>query len=253
MSNVQDYEAKIDVIKSIQDKDAKSPNMPVDVYVQGAEDILSVVNDHKDKFKAISFDMSLINDLSVRCGACREAESRWHALFNTKEDAQRIWLEESPKAYFMRDDLLDVLRYAFRKNKRLLNRARNIAKGKGHSDMIQDLNDIAALGRDNPKYFKAINFDVANFEKTDDMAHRMAKVLANAHKEDGISEARIIRDKAYTHLKEAMDEIKEAGKFIFRYNHAIIEKFSSDYFHKMNNGQKKEDEEEESSSEELSE
>lgn len=233
MSNVEDYEAKIDVIMSIADKDAKSPSMPVDVFVQESEDLFSVVEDNKEKFKAINFNIALIKDLPMRCGACREAESRWQALFNTKEEAQRLWLEESPKAYFMRDDLLDVLRYAFRGDKHLLSRVHNIAKGRGHADMIQDLNDIAALGRDNPKYFTAINFDTANFEKAADMADRMASVLADAHKENGISEARIIRDKAYTHLKEAVDEIKESGKFIFRYDPVMLDKLASVYFRKM--------------------
>ncbi len=62
----------------------------------------------------------------------------------------------------------------------------------------------------------------------------MATVLAEAHSTDNINEARVIRDKAYTHLKEAVDEIKDAGKFIFRYEPDTLEKFSSDYLRRQN-------------------
>lgn len=241
MSNAQDYAAKIDIISAIANKDMKFPSMPVDVYVQEAEDLFSVVADNKEKFEAIGFDVSSIDDLSVRIGACREAESLWQALFNTNEEAQKLWLDESPGAYFMRDDLLDVMRYAFRKDVSLLSNVKNIAKGRGHADMIQDLNDIAALGRDNKEFFDAINFDAVNFSKAADLADRMGTVLGDAHKEEGINKARIIRDKAYTYLKELVDEVKETGKFIFRYDPVMLDKLNSDFFKKMNRPKKDED------------
>lgn len=234
MSNIQDYEAKIGVITAIPTKEAKSPNMPVDVYVQEAVDVIDVASDNKAEFKKTGLDMPFLKDALVRCGALREAESRWMTMFNVEADAQKVWLEKSPKAYFMRDDLLDVQRYAFRKNDDLLKNVRNIAKGRGHSDMLQDLNDIAALAKKNEKYFTPINFDMAGFEEAADLAASMSLILADAHSEENINKARLIRDKAYTHLKEVVDEIRDAGKFIFRYEPEILEKFSSDYIRKLN-------------------
>ena len=39
MSNQDDYLAKLDVIKAIADEETKSPTMPVDVYLQEAENL----------------------------------------------------------------------------------------------------------------------------------------------------------------------------------------------------------------------
>ncbi len=233
MGNRDDYEVKIGVIEAITDNDTRSPSMPVDVFVQESEDVIAVATKNKEKFEAIGVDLSLLEDALVRCGALRESESVWQSLFNVKADAQKVWLEESPQAYFMRDDLLGVQRYAFRKDKDKLNRVRSIAKGRGHADMIQDLNDIAALGRNNADYFSAINFEIEKFDEAAAVADRIATVLAEAHSVDNINEARVIRDKAYTHLKEAVDEIRDAGKFIFRYEPDLLEKFASDYHRKL--------------------
>lgn len=243
MGNTDDYNAKIGVIETVPDKETKSPSMPVDVYVQESEDVIAVADNNKDKFTAIGVDVSLLEDALVRCGALREAESIWQSLFNVKEDAQKVWYEDSPKAYFMRDDLLDVQRFAFRKNKDLSNKVRNIAKGRGNADMIQDLNDIVALGRRNADYFAAINFDLTRFDEAAALSDRMATVLADAHAEEDLNRARVIRDKAYTHLKEVVDEIRDTGKFIFRYEPDTLEKFASDYFRKVNSAKNREDEE----------
>jgi hypothetical protein len=58
---------------------------------------------------------------------------------------------------------------------------------------------------------------------------RIENVEQNAYK--------IIRDKAYAHLKELVDEIREAGKYVFRNNKNRLKGYSSDYWRKLHRKQ----------------
>jgi len=49
-----------------------------------------------------------------------------------------------------------------------------------------------------------------------------------------VSEAMIIRDKAYTYMKQAVDEIRECGKFVFWRNPDRLKGYMSDHWRKIN-------------------
>ena len=48
MGNRDDYNAKIGVIEAIPEKEARSPSMPVDVYVQEAEEAFKVIGNQAE-------------------------------------------------------------------------------------------------------------------------------------------------------------------------------------------------------------
>ena len=53
------------------------------------------------------------------------------------------------------------------------------------------------------------------------------------------SEVKRIRDQAYTHLKEAVDEIREAGKYVFRQNKKHSLEYTSQYMRLIKSKQKR--------------
>jgi len=98
----------------------------------------------------------------------------------------------------------------------LLNRVRAIAEGDSNADMIQDLNDLSVLGKANIVPVKAVGAKPTRLDEAATKADEMANLLAAANGDRAEqSEAKTIRDKAYTHLKELIDEIRDAGKFLF--------------------------------------
>lgn len=94
---------------------------------------------------------------------------------------------------------------------------RAIGKGRKQADMIQDLNDLSVLGEGNPEPLSEISFDMSLVNKAAETAEQVARLLAEVtsvrNKE---SEAKTIRDQAFTHLKEAVDQIYECGQYVFR-------------------------------------
>jgi len=204
MGNIDDYNAKLDVIQSIPDEEVQTPTIPVDVYLQESENLHHRSIADAVKLATAGITQEMLDDIPVRAGALRESESLWFRDRYTQQQAQKEWLVRSPDAYDMRNQLLHTFRFAFRKDPVLLSRVSDIADGSGHADMIQDLNDLADL------------LATANGDK----------VEKNASK--------TIRDKAYTHLKELVDEVRAAGKYLFWRNPNRLKGYTSEFWKRKN-------------------
>ena len=97
--------------------------------------------------------------------------------------------------------------------------------------MIQDLNDLAVLGRENPDALTAIGFAGAKLDEAATQADEMADLLATANGDKAEQNAtKVIRDRAYTHLKEQVDKIRGAGKYLFWKNPQRLKGYSSQYW-----------------------
>lgn len=230
MANIDDYNELIDVITAIPPEEVQVPSIPVDVFLQEAENLYHWSLDDADALKVVGISKAKINSLPVRAGAGREAQSLWNKDFRSQQEAQKLWAKQAPLAYELRNDLLQTMRFAYRKMPDLLSRVSAITEGTGHADLFQDLNDIAVLGREYPEPLTSISFELTQLDKSATFADELANLLgeANGDKADQ-SESKVIRDKAYTYLKELVDEIREAGKYVFRKDKNRLKGYSSQY------------------------
>ncbi|MDY6934062.1 MAG: hypothetical protein SVZ03_07555 [Spirochaetota bacterium] len=243
MSNVEDYKQKIEEIQAIGDDEIRSPsNIPVDIFLQEAENLYHWCQEDKEELTANGLDWELVLDVPARCGALREAQSKWITSRFSQEEAQKRWAEDSPQAYDMRNEFLHSFRFAYRRLPDLLGRVNAIAHGYGHADMIQDLNDLSVLGKDNPEPLERINFDMTLLDKAADMADRMSDLLGVTTVERADSSESIkIRNKAYTHLRYAIDEIRAFGLYVFWRDEARYKGYTSEYNRKRRSKRDKEE------------
>ncbi|MGQ8336381.1 hypothetical protein ACUNWD_07500 [Sunxiuqinia sp. A32] len=230
MSNIEDYNEKLVAIQAIPDEEVKALSIPVDVALQEAENLHHWSLDDAEQLQVVGITSEMIADLPVRAGACREAQSIWNKDYRSQQEAQKEWAVQAPLAYDLRNDLLQSLRFAYRKYEVLLSRVSAITDGSGHADMIQDLNDIAVLGRENPDPLTAIGFDLSQLDLAATRADELADLLAEANGDKAdYNQSKLIRDKAYSHLKELVDDIREAGKYVFRKDENRLKGYSSQY------------------------
>ncbi|WP_297092264.1 hypothetical protein [uncultured Draconibacterium sp.] len=216
MANQDDYLAKEETIMAIPDEETLVPNLPMDNYLQSSENLYHWALDDFSKLKTLGLTREMLDDLPVRTGAARYAQSVWNKDYNSQQEAQKRWTEEAPAAFELRDELLRTLRYAYRKDPALLSRVRAIAEGEGNDDLIQDLSDLSVLGKENPEPLTAMGFDLSLLDTAESESDNKATLLAEANGDKAIqNQSKVLRDKAYTHLKELSDEIREAGKFLF--------------------------------------
>jgi hypothetical protein len=241
MGNLEDYEKKLDVINRMADSRIKIPHhIPVSVFIQEANDLYQWALEDKVVLVDSGLSWDLVEDLPSRCGALIEAEARWQTQHNTTKPLSLEWNQRSPLAYDLRDRLLRNFRFAFREHPSLMATVREISKGRTHPDMIQDLNDLGNLGKAYPQLLETIRFDMSLLDKALQTSKEMAELLAGATKERMEPETmKKIRDKFYTHLKEAVDKIRSHGQFVFRGNKDRFICYRSSYMRKIKSLQKR--------------
>jgi hypothetical protein len=182
-------------------------------------------------------DWEVVADVPVRAGALREAEMIWHRERFNKEEAVKEWDEVSAEGYDFRNVLLHTFFHAYENDTRLLNRVSNIARGRGHADMIQDLTNLAGLGQANTEPLTAIRYDLSELDRAAQLSSRLARLLAAAQVDrQEKSPEIIIRDQAYTHLKHAVDAIRSKGQYLFWRNENRLTGYASEY-HRRSNAQ----------------
>ena len=94
-----------------------------------------------------------------------------------------------------------------------------IKEGSGDDDMIQDLANLAVLGKANSPLLEATNFDLNLLDKAEKLSDTLPGILAAANGDKASNSAvKNIRDQAYSYLKIRVDEVRRYGKFVFRDN-----------------------------------
>ena len=80
MPQQSDYQSKLQTITSIPEKELQSPAMPVDVFLQEAENLYHWVRDGEEALRGAGLDWNWVSDFPTRAGALREAESIWFCV-----------------------------------------------------------------------------------------------------------------------------------------------------------------------------
>lgn len=191
-------------------------NIPVDGYIQEAEILYHWALADKDALVAAGLDWAPVESIPDLSEALTRAEANWQA--RKHNDAVELkWANDAPLAYDLRRRILRAFRFAYRDDPVLLSAARALGKGKKHTGMIQDLNDLSVLGKENPGLLHAIHFDMALLDKAAQMSGELTETLAQVTTlRNGYNKAKKIRDQAYTNLKKVVDVVSAYGRFVFR-------------------------------------
>jgi hypothetical protein len=229
----EDFDLLKVTIEAVSDEETKIPNMPVDTFLQEAADLLEWSKDDKEKLTEVGVSAKLFKESSVRIRALRYAQSVWNKDRNTVDDAALAWNKKAPVAIDLKDELENDFRYAFRERQDLLNKVHLIEEGNGNADMVQDLSDLAVLGADNTALLAKIKFDAAKLTTAANTSTEMSGLLAimNGERNEG-NITKKTRDKAYTYLKQGVDEIRAGGRYVFWKDKSKIKGYRSRYLTK---------------------
>jgi hypothetical protein len=236
MSNADDFTAIQSMIDAIPDEQIIPPAMPIEVFLQEAENLFLWCADDKEQLSAAGLDWTLVDELPVRSGALRHAESLWYKNRHTHKSAEKEWREKSPTAFDLRSSLLHDLRFAFRNNAGLTGKVRQITGANSHASLIQDLNGLSVLGKSNSGLLTAIGFDMGLLDTaaalSDELADLLARVIAGRATNNT---SRITRNKAHTLLKQTVDEIRVCGRYVFWRTPQRSKGYVSHYYKRLNN------------------
>ena len=235
MSNLDDYNTKLEVIRAIPDDQIKIPNsIPVSIYIHEAGSLYKWCQADKDELTPKGLDWTIVEDLPVRIGALSEAETNWGNEWRTQAEAEKLWLLESPKAYDLRNEIAHHFFYAFTDSPSLIAKVNYHLEGSTHADMIQCLNDLSGLGKANQALLTAIGFDLTLLDLAAQKSAELHTLYSEATSErQDFSEFKKIRDQAYTHVKEAVDKIRKCGQYVFWRNPSRLKGYRSYYLRRL--------------------
>ncbi len=235
MGNKESYDQMLEEAKTLAPDQIQTPYMPVGIYIQEAEDLNKWALKDKDKLTATGLPETIFNQLETCAGALREAQSIWAEELKSKQEAEEKWSLESPNAFEFRNELLHTFRYAYRKQPSLLTNVAAIAEGNDIPDMIQDLNDLAVLGRNNLELLGNIGFQEEKLATASELSAYLADLRAEVNGDKyNNNEDMEIRNSMYTLLKECVDEIRACGKFVFWKDPKRIIGYRSQYNRNIN-------------------
>ena len=241
--------AKLDELNSLPGEETGKPYIPIGIIIQEASDLYHWCMKDKEELLNGGLDWSLVEDLHTRTGALQQSQSQWQSMYQNYQKCQEEWKIAAHLAYKLRDELIHYLRHAVRNIPIELAKVRRIAEGNSHADMIQDLSDLAELGKNHLAELEDIKLDLSKLDEAREKARNLSKLLAEvngAYKET--SPLIELRNKAYLHLKVAVDEIRQVGQFVFWKNSKKLKLYSSAFLRKRNKSQSKNENESETES-----
>lgn len=207
------------------------PNIPVPIVLQEAHD-LHVALDIGDTWAqviAVGLDPALISSLRAAIAAARQAQSQWTIVRDrSKPRAQR---EREVAGEVLRRELVAAIRWNLHRDQQAQGVLDRIAKGEGVPDLVQDLEDLAALITSHQADFVLdTTFDApARAEIARTMASEISEGLALGRADVDQAASKRLRDRAYTHLVRVVAEIRRAGRYAFREQPQRAAVFTSRY------------------------
>ena len=191
-------------------------------------------SEDKDQLVRAGLDWNLVEDLKSKFLALQQAQSLWSREHKAYTDSVKIWRNEYPSAYELRDYLMHYFYHAFRAMPDVIAQLHVIGNGSTSSNMIQDLSDLAAIGRKFPEELSRCGFEPELLDQTEQKATVLNEMLAQVNNAKAkASPFKEVRDKAYFFVKEAVDEIRHHGQFVFWHDDDRKQGYTSGYLKKQ--------------------
>lgn len=230
MSEKQNYDDSLAEIKAVKNEDVKHCSMPVGMYIQEVKSMIHVAKGDLPALTTAGYTSEKHSKLEVLIGALCIAQVIWDTELTAKKDAQSRWKKDAPAMFELINDLIENMRFAYRKDEDLMDVLHEISEGESNADAVLDLARLGTLGNNNAQPLTDIGFDIEKCNTALSESERMGALLAEVNGAFYVDdEKKVIRDKAYTLVKQYADELKEYGQFVFRKDdeHAML--YSSKY------------------------
>lgn len=208
------YNQLEDKLKAIPAEEVKRPAIPVKIYTSESENLQYAAREDREDFIAKGINVGYLDSLDARIGALRHAQAKWNDVYKEFGDKKKLWLEKAAIAKRTHKLVVHSLRFIAHNDDSLKSKIDAIVEGSGDADLIQDLADLGIMASSNEAALVAIGYDTKLTEDCKVMADELANLLAEINGSDK-SDVMDMRNRAYVYLKEAVDEIKRYGKYVF--------------------------------------
>ena len=211
-----------------------SPTIPVDITIGEAGQLHKYAIEDKEQLLAKGLSKDAIQELIPRAKFLQDKQSTWTAVYQSALTSTQQWEDKIDEGRLLQRELKYDFQFAYRNDSDILKKLSNIVDGRSNVDMIQDLSDYSAFAKQYPEPLKAILFDATKTERAKQISLDLLDLMNQV---DGMKNSKnrpekIMRDRAYTYLKQLVDEIRDYGKYIFWNDEEKQKRYSSEYMRK---------------------
>lgn len=212
----------------------KKPDIPIAVYIQEAENLYVWCQDDRDKLNRIGISDDFINEIKPLSKKLNDFQTELYAKRNSSSENQKKIKALVIEGETIRSDLIHAFRYLFRNYRAIIRSLKDLKKSKSQATLIQDLFNLNQLSSDYGDILRKDDRIPATIKRSEIVARELSHYIAAKKAEKSSVEIRENRDLAYTELKNVVDEIREAGKFLFKKNEERYLGYCSLYKKKKN-------------------
>jgi hypothetical protein len=237
------YKSIKDLIEAIPKVQIKTCTIPLSVYLQEAEYLYDRTFKDLEQLARCAIGEESLSDFKTRIEACRAVYLTWVAIQKEIDHNQIAWRNQLCIATEFKTQLIHTFFFAFRNDPLTTKQIKRINKGSSHASLIQSLSDLSVLG--------LAHLDVLKpFGITHETLSSMSQLISQTQEihmkwfgyKTRTNTDKILRDKSYTYLKERVDEIRTAGKFLFWKDKKHLKEYASAYVRNKNKRYAKEKE-----------
>ncbi|WP_461633276.1 hypothetical protein [Labilibaculum euxinus] len=220
-----------ELVLEISEDKIVSTAIPVAIAIGEAGVLHQYALEDKEELLAKGLSEDTINELAPRAKFLQEQQSVWTAVYESALTSTQEWEEKIEEASLLQRELKYDFQFAYRNHPDILKKLQNILDGNSHMDLIQDMSDYPAFARQYPEPLEAILFDTTKTERALQLSHELFDLM---NKVDGVKNSKnrpekLMRDRAYTYLKQLVDEIRAYGKYAFWNDEEKQKRYSSEY------------------------
>ena len=230
-----------DCFETLREKIAAVPgsahavmNMPYEEAMQEGRRVAALVTKYREQLAASDIDPVLLDEIGDRSGAFAYCVAALEANVEVNESHNEQFTLLRKEGYALRRKLLADFDYIFRNDSEVRTALANIREGRGDLDMFKDLLSLHKLSQDYRERLEKAHFNFEDTQKAFQFYNELFNLSAQRDIDpEKMSEAKLMVVRSWTLLKEALDEIYAAGRYVFYENPEVEELFYSDYRQKI--------------------
>lgn len=187
-----------------------------------AEDVVKF----QTTFTTAGFDVKMYNDVEKRALAFWQADVN----FRQKLDPENRLAQLVPEATMMKKTLLPAAEYLWGNEPELGPKVAAIRSGSGHLDLADDLMSLATLFMDHWTDVDGKSRVTKNqLGRARELGMEIVKTVAPKDEARPVSDARDLRNRAGTYLRQACEEIRAAAAFMYRKTPDAMDRYPAPY------------------------
>jgi hypothetical protein len=192
------------------------PSMPIEEAVGEGNRVTILIREDRAKLERSGIDFKFLDSFEARAGALAWSAAQVTTYVDMESTAKKEWDAIKPGANIVRKKFLKDLKRACRNNPELAVAVKRIQEGQGNLDWVLDFLSMHKLGKEVKKLLEQVFADLSLIDRSAELHTLLQDILSRMTIDPKkLNDAKTIFYKAWTHLKEAIDEVYEAGQYVF--------------------------------------